>query len=721
MLRTPIRIRLLLSAMLSLALPAFVSAQAKPDTSAKAKARSDSSQSLPGVEVTATKTTPSTATLTATDLGRFDGLNILDPINTVPGVFMQTRTPFGGARITLRGYYPSTGGNSPNSNGLGYQVFLNGIPITDATGTTVLDDIDFSTLGKVEITKGPASSLYGSYIGGTVLMTTAQPAANENVLSQQVLGGSYSLIRTNTTFSHSADGSSFVLNYGHQGTDGFRPNDFSGKEYLRASGDFQAGHNQAISTYFSYNRSNEGLAGEIDSTNFYNRVPQSDANYLANNSHIQLTSYFAGVSDRFQIDDRFNNQTSVFGSGRVSDQPFAHGYTDANQVNYGARTSFGYTGHWDQVGVSAALGGMIQQSNLTSNGVFILPFPPFRELPSANQNFAVNSSLFTEWNFTFADSWVLTAGGSLNNNDFAIRNMLKSGGLFDTTTLVKKSFGAVFTPRAALTKTFDNNVSVYASVSTGYASPLLSQVVASDGTLNTSLNPEHAVQYEVGIQGSILDKRLSGQLTLFDLDNTDKLISQTANAVIFTTNAGEQRNQGAELSLSWLAVNDKDQALSLLRPWFTYTYTDAKYVTFLSDLNNNAATVSFSGNAVARVPKTMYSLGLDAATNGGFYFSTTYQFVDKVPVTFDNSTWVRSYSLLSAKVGYKTKLGDHYALDAFVGGNNLTSSTYYTFLFTGANIKGLAQGPDGGTGDGYILPAPYSATYYANVKLSYHF
>ena len=52
---------------------------------------------------------------------------------------------WGGARITLRGYYPSTSGNSPSANGLGYQVFLNDIPITDATGATVLDDIDYST------------------------------------------------------------------------------------------------------------------------------------------------------------------------------------------------------------------------------------------------------------------------------------------------------------------------------------------------------------------------------------------------------------------------------------------------------------------------------------------------------------------------------------------------------------------------------------------------
>src|SRR5450631_3058451 len=118
MIRIPIRIRHVLPALACVVLPALVSAQGDK------KPRSDSSQTLPGVSVEATKPVPSAGELTAADIGRFDGVSLIGPINTIPGVFMQTRTPFGGARITLRGYYPSVG-NSANFNGLGYQVFLN--------------------------------------------------------------------------------------------------------------------------------------------------------------------------------------------------------------------------------------------------------------------------------------------------------------------------------------------------------------------------------------------------------------------------------------------------------------------------------------------------------------------------------------------------------------------------------------------------------------------
>jgi iron complex outermembrane receptor protein len=675
---------------------------------------------MPGIEVVAGRPAPSTALLTRSDLDRFSGLALSDAVNTVPGVFMQSRTPFGGAHIDIRGYYPSVSGNSPNSNGMGANVFLNGIPITDASGTTVLDDVDFATLGRVEIIKGPASSLYGGAIGGTVLLGTARPAPNQTSAGVQYLGGGDGLMRFNTSLQGANGTSDYVLNYGHQAYDSWRPHSESRKTYARGTGDFQVGTNQSLTAYFSYNKSYEELAGEIDSTDFYSRNPVSDANYLANNSHIQLTSYFTGLSDTYQISEHFSNQTSVFGSGRFANQPFAHGFTDATQFNVGARSAIDFSGQAGQVGISGTVGIMAQRSTVTSNGVFIVPAPPFAERPSASENSAVNSFAFTEWKFAFPSQFTVTAGGSYINNSFSVHNMLKSGALFDTTTTITKSFDAVFAPRIEVTKGFADNALLYASVSTGYTPPLLTNITASDGTVNTGLKPEHAMQYEVGLQGRLL-KHLSGQLALYDLDNTDKLINQTVATITSTTNVGEQRNEGAEVSLSWLARSDSTRALSLVRPWISYTYTDAKYIDFKSDNNNTAATVDFSGNRVARVPKTRYAIGLDAGTHNGFSLNGTYQFVGDVPVTFDNSTSVHSYSLLSARAGYRTLLNHHWNLELAVGGDNLTKQTYYTFLFVGPNYKGLAQGPDGGSGDGYILPGNPSAQLYASIGLSYVF
>jgi iron complex outermembrane receptor protein len=673
---------------------------------------------LPGLDVVATQPEASRTRLTQKDLNRTSGLALSDAINTVPGVFMQSRTPFGGAHIDIRGYYPSVGGNSPNSNGLGYNAFINGIPITDAAGVTVFDDIDFASLGRVEVIKGPASSAYGSGIGGTVNMMTARPTLNQTSVGQQVLLGGKGLMRTNSTLQGANGNSDFVLNYGYQADSSWRPHSESRKYYARATGNYQLGGNEALSGYFSYNRSYEELAGEIDSTDYYGRQPVSNANYLANDSHIQLTSFFTGVADNRQFGGHFTNQTSVFGSGRFANQPFAHGFTDATQFNFGFRSAFGYHAQTRKAGIDGTLGLQTERSTVTSNGVFIVPAPPFTERPSASENYAANTFVFTEWRFALAHRMTVTAGGSLIKNAFNVHNMLKSNQLFDTTSSLRRSFDWAFAPRLEISKGLGDNALVYASVSKGFTPPLLSTIIASDGTINTGLKPEHAMQYEVGLQGKVRG-RVNGQIAVFDLDNTDKLISQTVNSVTSVTNIGEQRNQGVEASASVLVVSDARRMLSLVRPWASFTYTDAKYIDFKSDNNNTANTVDFSGNQVARVPKNRYAIGLDLATKNGFTLGGTYLYVDKVPVTFDNSTFVRSYNLLNAKLGYTTTLQRRWMLNLAAGGDNLGGSTYYTFLFVGPNYKGLAQAPDGGTGDGYILPGNPSARWYGSVSLSY--
>ena len=677
---------------------------------------------LTGVEVVGNNKllrAQSIGVLTKQDLNRFSGLSLKSSLNNIPGIFMQSRTPWGGARITIRGYYPSTSGNSPNSNGLGYQVFLNNIPITDAAGTTVLDNIDFTSLGNVEVIKGPSSSIYGSFIGGAVNLTTAKPVSNQSRFEEQVIGGSDGLFRTNSTIQRAGTSSSLVLNYGHQTYDSFRPHSASKKDFVRFNGDFHVSSDQTLSTYFSYVRSYEELAGEIDSSDFYNCLPVSNPLYIANNSHIFIKKFLTGITDNYHINENFNNKTTLFGSGFTSNQPFAHGFTDVNQFNFGARTLFNYAVQTGDVGINGTLGGMFQQSNLTSNGVFIIPAPPFPERPSDQENYAMNFSVFTEWSFALPMQFNITVGASLNKNEFGIRNMLRNNQVYDTTNLAIKSFNPVFTPRISVSKVFNNMVSVYASVSSGYTPPLLSDAVANDGTENLSLKPERAVQYEIGSKGNLFNEKFAYQFSLFDLENTNKLIRQTSNSVTFTTNAGKQRNEGLELSLNYLVINNPVKALSLLRPWISYMYSNFKYIDFKS--SNNAGAIDYSGNFVARVPKNALNAGLDVKTNFGIYLYGTYQFVDKVPVTFDNSTFAKSYSLLSAKVGYEKNLSAHFNINIFAGGDNLLGSTYYTFLFIGPNIKGLEQAKDGGTGDGYIIPGNYKATFYGNMTLSYMF
>lgn len=655
----------------------------------------------------------STGKLTKEDLSRANGLSLENSINTIPGVLMQSRTPWGGARISIRGYYPNF---SQNSNGFGYQLFLNNIPVTDASGSTIMDDIDYSLLGNVEIIKGPASGLYGGFIAGTVNFTTAKPQPNQTGFNQQFVGGSNGLFRNNTGFHSADDNFDVVINYGHQTYDSFRPNSKSKKDYIQFSSDFKVGENQLLSAYFSFANSYEQLSGEIDSADFYNKMAIDNSVYAANNSQIKIESFRTGVTDLYKISEYFSGKTTLFVTGHSFSQPFAHGFSDVNRFNVGGRTALNFSTQVDNVGINGTLGAFVQKTNYTANGYNLNS-----KTPSDQENYALNYYVFTEWNFTLPWQFVVSLGGSLNKNEFGIRNMLKNNIIQDTTRLTIKAFDPVFTPTISILKIINDNLSVYGSVSAGYTPPALSSIIASDNTLNLSIKPETAVQYEIGAKGAFLERKLSFQLALFDLENKDKLVSQKIGTVSFTTNAGRQQNLGAEVALSYLVINDESSPVSLLRPWLSYTYSKFTYKDFKSDNNNTAATLNFSDKDVARVPRNMFNMGVDLKTSCGLYLFGSYQFVDKAPVTFTNSNYMSSYNLLSAKAGYLAALSEHFAFDAFIGGDNLLGSTYYTYIFVGPTYAGLAQPKDGGSGDGYILPGSYKATFYGSVSISYAF
>jgi hypothetical protein len=55
-----------------------------------------------------------------------------------------------------------------------------------------------------------------------------------------------------------------------------------------------------------------------------------------------------------------------------------------------------------------------------------------------------------------------------------------------------------------------------------------------------------------------------------------KLASQTVSSVTLTINVGKQHNPGVEASLGALLLDRPAQALSRVRPWLSYTYTDAR-------------------------------------------------------------------------------------------------------------------------------------------------
>ncbi len=87
--------------------------------------------------------------------------DLLDP---VPGLFSASR--FNGAqdlRLSVRGF-----GARGNFGIRGIRILLDGFPLTLPDGQSTLDDLDPGLIGRAEVRRGPAGTLYGSSAGGVI-------------------------------------------------------------------------------------------------------------------------------------------------------------------------------------------------------------------------------------------------------------------------------------------------------------------------------------------------------------------------------------------------------------------------------------------------------------------------------------------------------------------------------------------------------------------------
>ncbi|GAB3790375.1 TonB-dependent receptor PqqU [Spirosoma horti] len=636
--------------------------------------------------------------ITSRDIQRTNGLHLQNYVNLIPGVKVEMRTIAAGNRIVIRGY-----GNQTNFNGVGYKAYLNDIPLTDADGTTFLDDIDFTTLSRVEVLKGPASSAYGNAIGGVVNLYTERAPIGKTSISQQVLAGSYGLFRTNTSIKTGSDNTSLNINYGHQKYDGFRVHGGSTKDFLSITSDTYMSAKRSMSVFVGYTNSYDLLAGEIDSVAIREQPESSDPAYVSNNASIKTESARAGISHNYQFTDRFANKTTIFVGGQVIDQPFAAGVNKTNKFKFGGRSVFTYSNDASPLRPTISLGGeFLKNFNYAkgyglSNGIL-------GALRSDLEIQAMQYSVFAQAALQIAPKLTLSAGAGLNYVEYGITDMRAT-----TTTPAYvnvsgyKRFKPILAPRAALAYQVMNNVSLYASVSQGYSAPGTNQVVVTQtGVVNYDLRPELGTSYEIGSKGSFLNKTLTYEIAYFNMMVTDKLVPQgfaatsTVPAYSITTNAGKVQHNGLELAVQY-AYRPEAGAVSLIRPFVSYTYSDFYYKDYRSDNNSDAKTVDYTGKKESGIAPNLLNAGVDIEVRPGFYLNGTMMYVDKMPINLPNNHFAQAYTLVNGKLGYRSALGTHFNLDVYVGSDNMLSSTYSSLVFLNlanpANNRPLAYNP----------------------------
>ena len=560
------------------ALPALLCAADTNEIVSSASSDTNPVTTLPEITITATRVAtptediPSSATvITGDEIAGSQQPFVADVLRGEPGVEVATTgQPGSQTQVFLRG-----------ASADGTLVLIDGIPVNNAFNNS----FDFSTLPvnnieRIEILRGPQSTLYGSEALGGVINIVTKNGSGPPTGSAQVEYGSFDSLLTRGSlagregkFSFSADGSFHStandrINSAYQGINfsghlGYQINDWLKAgllaTYLKSS---DGSPNDVYTDDPTASLKNEnylvGLTLEADPTLWWNaKLTLSHShergiyNQPTNSENFQVSDYSQTIADRNRVDFQNiftpNEQNKILVGGTVE--------------NDSAQYADNYDDHPDDY------------TNLTALAKTVDTY-----------------SAYAQYDFTPIQRLTLTAGGRVDDSSsFGTHGTYQFGGRF-TAPRMETIFRA--------------------NIGTGFLAPSIDDLYYP-GYSNPNLKPEESFGWDVGFEQPLLEGKLRFGVTFFH-NNYDNLIQ--SSVTFEPENIGRARTFGLENFASWTPLTN-------LTIRAAYTWLDTKDLDTGGDLvrrPQNSASLDADWKICPRLDATAHALFTGNRTDNNY-------------------------------------------------------------------------------------------------------
>lgn len=623
----------------------------------------------------------------------YDETSVVPAMNTIPGVKMEQRSP-GSYRIAIRGSTLRAPFGVRN-----VKVYWNDIPFTAPSGSTDFNLLDVINMGSIEVIKGPAGSIYGAGTGGVVNIQS-EPE-EESLHHAAVSFGSYGMKRIETSLHNVNGQNTLSFKYAHQEADGYREHTALDRDVLQLRGAFAFSQKSTVSANLLYSDLFYEIPGGLTQEQYDENPRQArPGNQFAqgsveSNASIRQKYLLFGLSQDYQWNENFSNQTVLYGDLSFFENPFLFDYKRDSQSGGGGRTRFQYDIPMGSINTSVVAGAEYQTAlNVSRNFGNLAGQPDTLNFDDELRSW--QALFFAKANLNLPNDFFLTLGLSHNRLNYDIYRLVDMA--LDSAYRVEKNFDPVWAPRIGLVKQWGQKA-VHASISYGFSPPAIEDVRTNEGSINLGLKPEKGVNYEVGFRGNTFQNKLNFDLTAFYFKLNETIVQQQSDrGTVLFVNAGNTDQRGFEAALTWFAITASQHFLSDLEVRTAYTLHNFKFKNYEKEGED------YSGNALTGVaPHTWVTTAL-FTTRPGVYLNVTYNFTGRIPLNDANTAYADAYHLVMAKAGYRTILNDHLQLEVFAGVDNLFNQKYSL----GNDLNAF--------GGRYFQPAP-NRNYYGGLKV----
>jgi iron complex outermembrane receptor protein len=210
-------------------------------------------------------------------------------------------------------------------------------------------------------------------------------------------------------------------------------------------------------------------------------------------------------------------------------------------------------------------------------------------------------------------------------------------------------------------------------VSTGFETPTTTELAVIETGVqgfNDSLGPQRALSLELGGRGSA-GTRFTWSASLFTIRVRDALVPYAeSGGRSYFRNAGETRNRGYEIGLSWRPID----ALTLQGAW---THADYRYTDYTAITNGGVDTTDYTGRRLPGVPSDYLRLGLRASLPAGFWLDADQTLSSELYADDGNTLRIDGWGagVGNVRFGWEGEVGGIHTTP-FVAGYNLWDRTY---------------------------------------------
>ena len=544
--------------------------------------------------------------VTADDIELMNAHTLADVLNVINGVKVQLTGSFGAAAV-------------PFIQGSGFNqvtILLDGVPLNNLTDNVV--DIGFfpvTDIARIEIVKGPASSAWGSALGGVVNMITKDPAAGPFQGNASLGYGTENSADYRAAISGRVGGLGYYLSGTGLRTDGLTDGFDVDAKFFGAKLGYDLSDRTALAFSISHGQGPRGDGNDREFDVAFDRETRQTVAKLSLRTAVGSTGRLEATLGSVRAGEDYFVRTLSTGEEQ------AHSTIDWSRTGGGLTYACSAGGH-DLVVGADYWNGEIEASDI-----------PGRK-PDLSQ-------------------WAVFANDTVRFGALSITPGLRYDDVSITDSFLSPSLGATYA--------MSRNALLRATAARGFSLP--SPIDTNEGTSeivgykgNPNLKPETVWSYQAGIETNVLDA-LWLKAALFRHDLDDAFVNVDLGDGLRTEeNGGRQRRQGVELGLKTVPFHHLTLAAGA-------TFMEAEDLETHEQIDN--------------IPTRQYNVSLKYDDKRSFRALLTGNYRTEVyePVEIYNADF--SGFIVDLHLAKKFRLGARSAVEAFVSVHNLLDANQY--------------------------------------------